>query len=141
MAVILKQAKELGMETQFISVSSFYDPKILELAGNAAEGVIFSAPYYDLNKTDPLITAFATSFEAEYGHLPNIWAGYGYDVARVAAEGLKSGKEANTIRDALYGMRDFAGVTGSVSFDKNGDVVKELEVFTVRNGKFEKHVE
>lgn len=139
MAVLLKQDRELGIRTQFLSVSSFYDPKLLELAGNAAEGVIFSAPYYNPQSNDPLVTEFVNQHAKRFGKEPSIWAGYGYDVVRVAAQGLKGEKTPEAIKRALYSIADYPGVTGSITFDSNGDVIKQLELFSVLEGSFAKY--
>ncbi len=139
MAIMLKQAKELGIGAQFLSISTFNDPKILELAGNAAENVLFSTPYFDPTSSDELTRSFVSSFRTRYNDAPNIWAGYGYDVIRIASKALEdAGKSptSETIREALSHIVGFPGVTGTVTFDKNGDVEKELTILEVKNGQF-----
>lgn len=142
MAIILKQAKELGVNTQFLSISTFNDPKILELAGNAAENVLFSTPYFDPTAADKLTQSFVSSFRTKYNKVPNIWAGYGYDVVRVAAKGIEATSiplEPEDVRGALGHISGFPGVTGTVTFDVNGDVEKELNVLIVKNGQFARY--
>lgn len=72
-------------------VSSFYDPKIFELAGTAAEGVVFSAPFYDPESQDAFIKNFVDRYHERYREIPNVWSAYGYDVVRVAAQAIKDG--------------------------------------------------
>lgn len=48
----------------------------------------------------------------------------------------KGGYNGEGIENALYSIKDFPGVNGTLSFDKNGDVVKPLTIKTVKNGKF-----
>ncbi len=138
MAIMLKQSKELGIDPQFLSISTFNDPKILELAGNAAENVLFSTPYFDPTSSDGLSRSFVNVFRTKYNETPNIWAGYGYDVIRVASKAIESADKytPEQIREALGHISGFPGVTGTVTFDVNGDVEKELSVFTVKNGQF-----
>jgi branched-chain amino acid transport system substrate-binding protein len=136
-AVQLKQMKELGLNKPLLAVSSFNDPKIFELAGNAAEGVIFSTPVFDPEGKASAIVKFLDSFAAKYNEKPNIWAGYGYDVVRIAALAMEKGDaKADKIKDALYSIKNFPGVTGSTSFDKNGDVNKELKIMAAKSNKF-----
>jgi len=137
MATLLRQAKQLGVKTQFLSISTFYDPKILQLAGNAAEGVLFSSPMFDTKSTDPEVESFVGAFRSKYGRDPDILAGYGYDVVGITARALQSG-DANpeSIKRNLYAIRDYPGVTGRTSFDSNGDVTKALRVMQVKNGGF-----
>ena len=38
------------------------------------------------------------------------------------------------IRDFLYRVRDYAGASGTITFDKNGDVVKPFAIKTIEAG-------
>jgi branched-chain amino acid transport system substrate-binding protein len=138
MATLLRQAKELGIKKQFLSISTFFDPKIIELAGGAAEGVLFSAPVFDPDSTFPKVKHFVNLFESKHKKKPDILAGYGYDVVNIATEALKrsSTMTPDNIKSALYSIKDFPGVTGKTSFDSNGDVVKDLRMMQVKNNKF-----
>jgi branched-chain amino acid transport system substrate-binding protein len=40
------------------------------------------------------------------------------------------------VKKALYDIKDFVGVTGKTSFDKNGDVIKPIGIKVVKDGKF-----
>jgi len=137
MATLLRQAKELGIKGKFLSISTFYDPKILQLAGNAAEGVIFSSPMFDPKGTAPEVQSLVRAFKRKYGQDPDILAGYGYDVVGVAALALRTrDTSSESIKRNLYAIKDYPGVTGRTSFDRNGDVTKALRVMQVKNGKF-----
>jgi branched-chain amino acid transport system substrate-binding protein len=138
MGTLLRQAKELGVESKFVSISTFFDPQILEIAGDAAEGVMFSAPFFDPSAVSPEISEFVRLFKESYSDEPDILAGYGYDVVTIAAEALRSAKSftADDIKSALYGIQDFPGVTGKTSFDENGDVNKELRMMQVKQANF-----
>lgn len=138
MALFLRQAMELGVKTQFISISTFYDPKIHELAGSAANGVIFSCPAYDATSTSPSVQSFVTAYRRKHDGDPGILAAYGYDVVKIAAKAVRDAADGNArdIRSSLSRLRAYSGVTGRMSFDKNGDVQKELQIMTVKNGRF-----
>lgn len=138
MANLLKQAKELGIKTPFLSISTFADPKILSLAGNAAEDVKFSSPAFDTKSTSREMQTFVQMFRKNYNEEPDILSGYGYDVINIAAQALRSSGEftPTSIKQALYGITDYPGVTGKTTFDSNGDVVKELRMMSVKNGTF-----
>jgi len=136
-AILLKQIKELGFKKPLLAVSSFNDPKIFELSGNAAEGVIFSTPAFDPESAELHVKNFVQSFYKKYDEKPNIWAAYGYDVLKIAASAVESG-DSNPIKikDALYKINNYPGVTGNTSFDQNGDVKKELKIMTAKGNKF-----
>jgi len=54
---ILKQAKEIGLKAQFLGSIPFENPDILELAGIAAEGVIYPH-HFDSESEDPLVQQY-----------------------------------------------------------------------------------
>ncbi len=140
-AALLRQAKELGVKTTFLGISTLYDPKFLKLAGDAANGVLFSSPMFDPASQTPEMTNFVSAYHTKYGQAPDILAGYGYDTVNIAALAIdqaakNGGATPDNIKTALYAIKDYPGVTGKMSFDQNGDVVKELRIMTVTGGKF-----
>jgi branched-chain amino acid transport system substrate-binding protein len=137
LAGILKQARQLGLKTKFLSVNSFYDPKLLQIAGDSAEGAIFTYPTYDPKNKDALTRKFVDAFKKKYGKEPDIFAVQGYDSLNIVALAVKKGGfTAEAIRQALSETKDYSGVGGPISFAPNGDVIKPLRLMTVRQGKF-----
>lgn len=137
---ILKQAKELGIKTKFLGVNSLYDPKLIEIAGDASEGAVFTYPTFDTKSQDPVIERFVTSYKGKYGTEPDAFAAQGYDSYRVLRKALDQlqGKTADgpSIRQALHSVGQFQGPGGTFTFDEKGDVEKPLRLLTVRNGQF-----
>jgi len=137
MGIQLRQAKELGIKKPILTISTFYDSRIFDLAKEAAEGVIFSAPFFDPESVEPHVKQFVDSFRKKYGEKPNIWAGYGYDAVKISAFAIeKGGVEPDRIKNELYKVKDFPGVTGMTSFDQNGDVIKELRILRAEDKRF-----
>ena len=134
---LLKQAYEMGLKTQFMSTVMFEDPDILAVAGKAADGVIYSARAYDPNGNNPVVRKFVADFNKRYGGIPDIFAAYAYDAARILVHAMKEGDTtADEIKRALYAIHDFPGVTGTTTFDKNGDVTQPAYLKTVKDGHF-----
>jgi len=100
---VLKQAVELGLKVKFLGVNSMYDPKLLEVAGKAADGAVFSVPTYDAASDDPIIKKFVIAYKAKYGSDPDAFAATGYDAMRVIIESIRSGG-GNSSADILKGM-------------------------------------
>jgi branched-chain amino acid transport system substrate-binding protein len=138
LAGILKQARQLGLKTKFLSVNSFYDPKLLQIAGDSAEGAIFTYPLYDPKSEDAVTRKFVNAFKKKYGKEPDIFAVQGYDALKLVALVVASGNStSDSIRQALTEVKNYSGAGGTITFDENGDVIKPLRLLTVRNGKFE----
>jgi branched-chain amino acid transport system substrate-binding protein len=61
-----------------------------------------------------------------------------YDATRVLAAAMERGVTADEIKDGLYNLKDYPGVSGNITFDKNGDAVSRLmSVMVVKDGKFQ----
>lgn len=134
---ILVQAKELGVNTQFITISTAFDPKLFDLAGNATEGMLLSAPFFDPSSNFPQIVDFQKSYEREYDEKPNVWAAYGYDVMQIAWLGIyNSQKNHISIDKALLNIKNYPGITGKTTFRSNGSVAKELRIMIAEDGEF-----
>jgi branched-chain amino acid transport system substrate-binding protein len=135
--LILKQAKELGIKAQFLSGDSIEKPEFIEIAGELAEGIIFGAPTYDPESKESLIKNFVDKYQSKFGKKPTVVAAHAYDATNIIALTLEKCEEnATCIKDELYKIKDFPGVSGKTSFDKNGDAIKEILLKTVKNGQF-----
>jgi len=138
--LILRQAKEIALKTKFLSCVGFDNPKVLEISGNATEGVIFARPYYDPESKNPNVKSFVERFTKRYGTAPGIYAAHAYDALKITAKAVEQGGySADGIKKALYSIRDFPGITGKTSFDQNGDVIKPIQIMEVSNGKFKQY--
>ena len=138
MAQVLRQATELALNLHFLSFSMFEDPDIVEAAGSAAEGVYYSLQTFDpYSKQEPM-HSFATKYKNKYGIVPDPFASLSYDAIRILdATATKLGVEPDKIKQGLYEIRDFPGVTGRTTFNEKGDVVKPISIKRYANGKFE----
>lgn len=134
-AQILRQAKELGLDAQILSCVTFNKPELLELAGSAAEGAIFTEPAYSPTDKVPVVASFVTAYRQRFNTEPGTYAAHGYDAVRIIAKAMEAGITAESVKKALYGIKDFPGVTGATTFDENGDVRKPVQFRKVSNGR------
>lgn len=137
-SILLKQAREMGLKTRFLGVNSLNDPALLELAGQAAEGAIFTYPMYDKGSNDGMIQKFVQSFKTKYGTEPDVFAAQGYDSLHVLVRAIEisGGSSVDQIRNGFFLIKDYEGPGGKVIFEPNGDVTKPLRLMTIINGKF-----
>jgi branched-chain amino acid transport system substrate-binding protein len=137
-AVIMNQARKMGIDVPFVGGNGFNSPQVIEIAGEAGNGLIVATPWYG-EKDDPKVKEFVAKFEAEYGKKPDQFAAQAYDAFYIMAEALKNAGEADrdALRDALAEIKDFEGILGSFSFDEEGDVVMEPTVLIIKDGAFQ----
>jgi len=140
-ALMLKQAKELGIKAKFISADGAMTEDLLKIAGNAAEGTYYSTLALGYGVSDSMIDDFNEKFKKTYnGRDPDIYAAYYYELTKLVAQAIKeSGYDADKIKNYLYtinGPKSYKGITGITSFDKKGEVDKAFYIYEVKGGKF-----
>ncbi|MBW2990827.1 ABC transporter substrate-binding protein [Candidatus Woesearchaeota archaeon] len=119
--LILKQAKELNIETQFFGSNDAYDtPELLEIAGDSADSfIILSA----IAHAGPRYDDFENKFKQAYEKEPPIFSEYAYDLANILTLAIKEkGYDSEGIRDYLYDLEDYQGASNVINFDENGDL-------------------
>ena len=132
---IVAQAKELGITAQFLGSDGYASDELAKLGGAAVEGMLVST-FFDYTKTDDAVTKFVNAFKAKYSANPDWFAANSYDVVMLAAQAAKNaGKNDRTaINDALGKIGEYKGISGTIKFDANGDVIKPLSIVVVKNG-------
>ncbi|MEO0072229.1 MAG: ABC transporter substrate-binding protein [candidate division WOR-3 bacterium] len=139
-AYILKQAKEMGISATFISSVGAENPKLLEIAGEGAEGLVYTYPFFDvsLSEIDARIKKFVDNYIKKYGHNPDFLAANGYDGIMLLAEIIREcGYNTNAIKKKLYETTNFPGIGGEFSFDEYGEVTKPVILKHVKNKEFQ----
>jgi branched-chain amino acid transport system substrate-binding protein len=132
---LLKQSKELNYSPKWYSSNAIEGPEFVDIAGNAAEGLIYSVARYSVNDSSAM--NFNTEYKAKYGYDSEMFAANAYDALAISAQAVgKNGSDGEKIKNYLYSVKDYPGVSGTTSFDSNGDVLKPVMFKTVRSGKF-----
>ncbi len=70
-ALIVRQAKQLGLDFRFAGSTSLSEPSFTRLAGDAAEGVLSANDFVPSNP-DERIQAFVKDYQTKYNQLPEI---------------------------------------------------------------------
>ncbi len=139
-AIILKQAKEIGIKAQFIGGDGAFEDKMLQLAGDAAEGAIFTTMSIDRKNHSAEINNFQSQYKQLFGSENDIYAVYAYETMKIIAEAIKKTPMYNSeslkqiLLDSTF---TYDGLTGITKFDQNGEVNKQFDFYNVSNGKFE----
>ena len=132
--VFVRQCKELGVNLRLFGGDNWGSPEFLTNAGDAAEGVMFTAPS---DSVSARFADFETAYVKRFGPKPDIFAAYAFDAAEAVLRAIATAGSTDpvAVRDALRWER-FDGVSGLVSFKPNGD--REIEAFVrkrVEHGK------
>ena len=133
---IAQQARELGMDVQMLGSDGYASDELPKLGGAAVEGMLVST-FFDYTKDDAAVQKFVDAYKAANdGANPDWFAANSYDVMMLAAQAAKNaGKnDRAAINDALGSIGTYQGISGPVTFDENGDVIKPLQIVVVQDG-------
>jgi branched-chain amino acid transport system substrate-binding protein len=141
-ARILREFRKQGYTKPLIGETTLVGQKVIELAGEAANGAI-SHVGLTVDAPSPAIRAFKTKFEKEYKYVSdhNGMKGYsGIYILKAAIE--KTGKlDRKAVANTLHGLKvkvaDQPGVLMDVEMDDKGDLHRESFMVEVKNGKQE----
>jgi branched-chain amino acid transport system substrate-binding protein len=146
-SLAIRNAKDLGMEAQFICLNWCADEILIELAGEASEGVIGAMPFTPPSVDTPGDDVIRTYFEAQGKDLNElgVHVSQGWVTMDLMAEGIarvvKEGKEVNgeNIKAALETIEgyDTGGITSPITFtptDHRGS--KAMRLFRVEKGQW-----
>jgi len=138
-ALVIKQARQLGIKTPFIGGDTYETPEFAEIGGDAVEGVVFSTFFATEKPITAESTIFMDAYKAEYpGKEPAAVTALGYDAYLILIKAIEATGTAESIkiRDALVNIKDFQGAAGVVTFDENRNAIKSAVIKTVKDGKF-----
>jgi len=135
-AAVAAELRAAGVKAAFFGFDRLVDPEFVRLAGAAAEGAT-ATYFYDPAKKDPQWTDFRQRFEKRYGQEPDIYAGYGYDAARLLIDAIKkAGPNKYRVHDQLTSLDEYHGVTGYMRFDGRWDNIAPVVTAHCNHGKW-----
>lgn len=136
--LIVKQARELGLNVPVLGGDGYDSPKLIEIAGKDNLNKVFFTNHYSSKDTSPEVTKFRDAFKKKYGKDPDAFNALGYDLAYFAADAVKrAGKvDREAVKNALAETKDFSAITGKFSIDANHNPVKSITVLEVKGGDF-----
>lgn len=137
-ALILKQARGMGIKQPVLGGDGWESPDLVKVAGKEAlEGTYFSNHYAPDTK-EKNAQGFIEAYKKEYGgEVPDAMAALGYDAFNVTIDAMKRANSASReeIKKALTDTKGFKGVTGEISLDATRNAVKSAVVLQFKGGE------
>jgi branched-chain amino acid transport system substrate-binding protein len=143
-ALILSQAKQLGLEQPFLGGDTWKNAEFINVGGEAVNGALFSSFPFDVDaELSPIAQQFVDAFrDSDFSEggtkYPADVTALAFDAYNLLLDTIE--KVGNTdgvqLRDALAATAGWMGVTGEVTFDENGDVNKAATIKQVIDGRF-----
>jgi branched-chain amino acid transport system substrate-binding protein len=112
--------------------------QILNLSKQNAEGLLLTTPFY-IDASNAPATAWAAKFAQRAGFPPTVHPACAYDCTYMLAAAIKQcGSQVTraNIQYNLKNMKGFVGLTGPITFNKDGDVFRKYLIIAVEKGQF-----
>lgn len=137
-ALLIKQARDLGITATFLGGDTWEAPEFIEIGGDAVNGACYSAHFSAENPFNETSKRFIEEFKTKFNKAPDTMAACGYDAYLVIMDAITraNSNERQAIRDKVAETANFEGCTGTITLDENGDAVKSAVINTVENGEF-----
>jgi len=138
----LRELRKQGYDKPIVGESTLTNEKVIELAGEAANGVVAHVGL-TADAPNPTVQAFVKKYEAEYKTRPDHNAMKGYTgMHAIKAVQDKVGKLdqkafAKAMHGATISAAQYPGVLFDVRYDEKGDLDRESFIVKVANGRSE----
>ena len=136
--LIIKQAREMGIEQPIIGADGFGDEKLIETAGASnVKNVYYTGHFSTKAPATDKVEPFVKAFEKKYSKQPSSFNALAYDSVYMIKQAIEDEGKATpeAIKKGLANLKDFEGVTGKISMDKDHNPVKPLVVLGLTDGK------
>lgn len=147
-AVVARNVKQLKIDIPLYQSHGVASPKFIELAGDAAEGIVLptgkilvTALLDDADAQKAVLEGYQADYQAKYNGNVSGFGGYAFDAVNILATALKgSNGDKNKIREALEATQNHVGATGAFNFsaqDHNGLSPDAFVMVEIRNGTWQ----
>jgi branched-chain amino acid transport system substrate-binding protein len=155
-ALIARQARELGIEVPLLGGDGWVSDRLLEIAQDALNGSYFVSHYWEKDP-NPAIQKFVADYRARYNATPDALAALAYDAAGVLVHHLEALHQADPaafkslagprsekqkaarqkLRDLINATKDYPGVTGRITLDGKRNAVKTATFLGIKERQYE----
>lgn len=146
-SIVAKNMRQLGMDIPLFQSHGFGNIKYVELAGQAAEGIIFPAGRLLAVDTLPddhpqkeVLARYKKEYESRFEENVSTFGGHAWDALWLVINALEeAGPRPEAVRKNIEYTKEFVGTGGIFNFspqDHNGLTKEAFGMLTVRGGKF-----
>jgi len=133
---IVNQARGMGIDKPIVGGDGFNSEEFISQATPAAAtNVYYVSGYSTSGDMTDKAKKFLDAYRAKYNEEPSMFSALAYDSVYMIAEAAKGAKTSVDIKDNLAKLKDFEGVTGSITMDKDHNPVKSALMLGLKDGK------
>lgn len=139
-ALIAKQAAQLGIKTKFLGTDGMAGDKVFfEVGKDSVEGFYGTNLYSsDAPKTTEASKEFDTKFRAKFNEAPHpfgVLSAESYNLILNAMNNCEDPTDSVCVNKNIRSTKNFQGVSGIITLDKNGDALRSAVIETIKDGK------
>ena len=133
---IVNKARGIGIDKPIVGGDGFNSEEFISQATPAAAtNVYYVSGYSTSGDMTAKAKKFLEAYKAKYNEEPSMFSALAYDSVYMVAEASKGAKNSVDIKENLAKLKDFEGVTGSITMDKNHNPVKSALMIGLKDGK------
>ncbi|MBM7653918.1 ABC transporter substrate-binding protein [Neobacillus cucumis] len=136
--LIVKQAREIGLNVPFMGGDGWDSPKLVNIAGAKSLNNTYITNHYSSGDSDSKVQAFVSAFKAKYDNKsPDAFSALGYDTVYFLADAIKraGSSDPQDIQKALAETDGLQLVSGKVKLDDHHDPIKAAVILEYVNGQ------
>ncbi len=136
-ALIARQARDLGITVPLFGGDGWEAEELLQIGGDALNGCFYST-HFSAKNVDPKVVDFVKRYKARWdGEEPGAFSALGYDAVYVLADAIKRAGTTDepALRNALADTKNYSGVTGITTLDKDRNASKPATIIAIKEGK------
>ncbi|GEP20026.1 ABC transporter substrate-binding protein [Pediococcus argentinicus] len=137
--LIVKQARQAGINAPIIGSDGMADPKLAQIAGNKnANKVYYTTPFSTkASASNPVAKKFMALYEKRYHAQAPTFSALAYDSVYMIKDAIEREKSADStkIAEGLAQIKGLKCVTGTTTINKNHDPEKPIAIEQLTNGK------
>jgi branched-chain amino acid transport system substrate-binding protein len=144
-ALIVQQAHQLGWKKPIVGSDSWGSAETVQLCGKDCYGLFFSTHYAAAGATGAT-KKFIDRYKAKFGYVPDDVGALTWDSLQIVQKAIQDTggltgnlkKDRDRVRNAMSRIKKFKGITGEMTFTKEGDPIKCAVIVRISDkGEFE----
>lgn len=143
-ALIVPQAKDLGWKGPVMGSDSWGSADLVKLSNGAVKGYYFTTHYAAAGAKGET-KDFIDKYKAAYGYVPDDVGALSFDAINIVLKAIQEAgltgnlaTDREAIKNSIASLKDYAGITGNMTFTPEGDPVKDAVVVRINDaGEFE----
>lgn len=139
-ALFMKEMRKQGLNQVMAGGDGLLGQELYKLGESAVEGsMVYAGFAVDSKNATGITKEFIDKYQAKYNSKPDMFPAQGYDAVMMLAEAMKNANSSDptVFKSALAKIKDFKGVTGTITFDANREPIKSpVYLQEVKNSEF-----